>query len=320
MVGENDAYTPPNYSDPRPTPKAPPAGHAVVSMPATRPGAYTTQAILTGDVREAEKYITIARQQMDAMHRVNINNFEVADRPVNLGGGATILCRRRHAADDAIIDVPPKAGKLAQFWMNFDAGKQKDFTNNFVDSNYKFNLRYTDPDRSPALFNVGGHDAVGFQTAIPRGSISGSGMLYHKPLQDTGKAFSTVIVATLGGIYPDSDGGSGGGGFNHYYQTSYGETGVSGSIDSGWSDDDGLGTHSIWRIYFSDTYPEVSYSGTTKETSLKFVICQESQFLGMSRGEENEAEYLSRVHVNGNLVSEVSWSHLFGQVCGEVKL
>ena len=264
MVSENDAYTPPNYGDPRPTPKAPLAGRAVVSMPTTRSGAYTTQAVLTGDVREAGTFIPIARQQMSAMHMINVNDFEIVDWPVRLGGGNSILCQRRFNEDRAIITVPPKAPKLAQFWMNFDAGKQTDFTNNFVDSNYKFNLRYTDPDRSPALFNVGGYDAVGFQTAIPRESISGSGMLYHKPLQDTGKTFSTVIVATLGGVYPNLDGGSGGGGFNHYYQTPYGDTGVSGSIDSGWSDDDGPGTHSIWRIYFSDTYPDVSYSGTTK--------------------------------------------------------
>jgi hypothetical protein len=215
MVGNNGNYTPPVYGDPRNGPATGSMGWSEVrSVPATRPGAYTTQVELRGDIKAAEAYIPVARQQMAMMHRVNVNNLEIADRPVDLGGGSSILCQRRHTADTVTIDVPTKAGQLGPMHFSFDGSSEKYYqSNQFIDKVNGLPSYFLSQSEGPALgypflqpsfgtFN--GSSGVGIRTGIGEAGISSFGILVFSP--KTVSAFSTVflVASVLAGGYTAS--------------------------------------------------------------------------------------------------------------------
>lgn len=134
MVDDNNgAYQFPVYGDPRGDSWKPDKPRLVVmSMPPTRPGAYTSQLELSGDVKEAERYVPLVTQQMMQMHQQNVNNLEIVTRPVDLGGGSSILCRRKFTEDVATIHVPPKPKALGPLHLNFDSSTVEEYQTGYA--------------------------------------------------------------------------------------------------------------------------------------------------------------------------------------------
>ena len=134
----NGAYTPPVYGDPRDISmqtSGEPAGLTIMSLPPTRPDAYTTQVELSGDVKEADKYVPLVTQQMAEMHNQNVNGYEIYNRPIDLGDGKYMDCSRNFTADKARIHVPMSGGgSLGPMMFSFDGQSENCFKNNsFID-------------------------------------------------------------------------------------------------------------------------------------------------------------------------------------------
>ncbi|MHC1787890.1 hypothetical protein [Solidesulfovibrio sp.] len=127
------------FGDPRPVPAAPggPVPRQVMSMPATRPEAFTTQALLTGNLKEAERYVPVAHQKLQQMHRENVNGLEVYNKLTNLGDGKTINCERMFSADSVHINIPRKASdSLGPLHLNFNPSKMQEFDRTLFDMNH----------------------------------------------------------------------------------------------------------------------------------------------------------------------------------------
>lgn len=198
------------FADPRPAPKAPQPGREEWNIPATRPEAYTTQAILTGDVREAEKFIPVARQQMMAMHQINVNNLEVVNRPVDLNGGIYMDCKRSFKEDSVEIHVPVKRGVLGPMHFSFDGSSEQYYqSSHFTDKVNGLPLYFLPQNGglvpggpfSPPSFGIfNGSNGVGIQTGIVDENPYSLGALLFSP--KTVSAFSTVflVASILAGV------------------------------------------------------------------------------------------------------------------------
>jgi len=276
------------FQDPRQQQRAK-SRTATVPMAATREGAWTTTANLTGDVRAAEDLLPNANQQLRVMHLLNVNDFEQCERfmPMDNAGGY-INCRRAYHEDAVDIHIRPKLKPLSPFLLNFDASKQTNFGKTFYDGSYGLPLYYYNGE--PTQTEHSGYSGVGLVTTDPQNgySIFASSMLFHNTLKDQKQSSTVYLVATVNGVWPGSGYRAGGGGLDFYYNTTLLSFGLTASIESGWTEegcrfqygDLGLGDGSYVSEYIN-------------ENNKRFILCSKSSVLSVDKtGETN--------HLTGN--------------------
>ena len=202
MVGDNNgAYSPPLLGDPRDISmmkSGEPAGLVIMSMPKTRPDAYTSQVALDGDVNEAQKYVPLVTQQMVQMHQQNVNNLEIVNRPVDLGGGKKIECSRNFTADNARIYVPknPNPKGLGPLHLNFDPSVQTEFAQTLFDKNHGM----------PFYFHV--FDGMDLNVSGVTATADGyaSGYIYFDPKETAGDEKTMLFALSLAQPFESPDG------------------------------------------------------------------------------------------------------------------
>jgi len=197
-MSENGSYTPPIHGDPRAMSQSPDRqGVAFLTLPPTRPDALTSKVELRGDVAAAGKYVPLVTQQMMAMHRGNVNNLEVVDRPVDLGDGNRMFCQRRFTEDRALISVPGASKKdLGPLHLNFDPSQQSEFGQTIFD---KLN-------GLPFYFNNWVDMELSAQGATATGGARGYGTVMFDPKGSSPTEKTAFYAITLGHNFSDPTG------------------------------------------------------------------------------------------------------------------